>query len=247
MSTTRHSLVALLDSGVTPGHPHLDGLALRGFTLVGDREPFTTEPGFADRTGHGTACAAAMYRLNPDIELLVIRVLDDDLSTTHTSLAEAIRRAADDGATVINLSLGSMEDSSRQELAAAVAYAAAAGAVCVAAAHPGGLPLWPADLPSVISALSHRGCPLGDMYRVPGPIPRFLCHGYPRPIEGRRPTDNLFGPSLAAAHLCAQVAGILAASPGLELDALVAALDARCLATIGDEDAGPLDHGSQAR
>lgn len=247
MSADPCSLVALLDSGVTPGHPHLDGLRIRGFTLVGDTEPFTKGTGFADRTGHGTACAAAMYRLNPDIELLVVRVLDEDLSTTHTSLAEAIRRAADEGAAVINLSLGSMEDDSLPVLEAAVAYAAAAGAVCVAAAHPGGLALWPADLPGVISALSNRSCPLHDMYRVQGPIPRFVCHGYPRPIEGRPPTDNLFGPSLAAAHLCAQVARILAASPGLGLDALVAALEARCLATIGNEDKGSLDHGSSAR
>ncbi len=228
MSRTARACVALLDSGVTPGHPHLDGLPLQGFTLVGDCEPFSQEPGFADRTGHGTACAAAMYRVNPAIELLVVRILDEDLSTTHLGLAEAIRRAADAGAIAINLSLGSMEEDSRAVLQEAVAYAADVGALCVAAAHPGGLALWPADLPTVISAQSHRSCPLGDMYRVSGDLPRFLCHGYPRPIEGRPPTDNLFGPSLASAHLTARVADILSATPGADLSSVVTALEAQC-------------------
>lgn len=236
MTRSSRTRVALLDSGVHGHHPHLAGLELRGFSLVGDAEPFVRDPGFADLTGHGTACAAAMYRLNPDIELLAIRVLDGDLSTSHQNLAEAIRQAADEGAAAINLSLGSMEEESRAALEAAVDYAAAAGALCVAAAHPSGLPLWPADLPSVISAQSHRSCPLGDMYRLEGDVPRFLCHGYPRPIEGRPPTDNMFGPSLASAHLTARVAEILASAPTGSFQALVATLEAQCSATISPDE-----------
>ncbi len=220
-------LVAILDSGVSPRHPHLQGLTVRGFSLVGDGEPFTRSSSFADRTGHGTACAAAMFRLYPDIELLAVRVLDADLTTTHLNLAEGIRLAAREGAEVINLSLGSQEESSQSVLAEAVDEALQLGSICVAAAHPQGQTLWPADLPTVISAQSHRSCPLRDLYRIPGSLPRFLCHGYPRPIEGRPPTDNLYGPSLAAAHLSARVARIKAEnSPSFE--ALIRLLEAEC-------------------
>ncbi len=220
-------LVAILDSGVSPRHPHLQGLTVRGFGLDGDEAPFTRTGSFADRTGHGTACAAAMFRVYPHIELLAVRVLDADLSTTHLNLAEGIRLAARDGAEVINLSLGSQEASSKPILAEAVDEALGLGAICVAAAHPQGQSLWPADLPNVISAQSHRSCPLRDLYRIPGPLPRFLCHGYPRPIEGRPPTDNLYGPSLAAAHLSARVARIKTeSSPSLE--ALIRLLEAEC-------------------
>ena len=227
MSDRRHCLVAILDSGVSPNHPHLQGLTVQGYSLDGDQPPFTRTDSYSDRTGHGTACAAAMFRLYPDIELLAVRVLDDDLSTTHLNLAEGIRLAAREGADVINLSLGSQEESSRTVLADAVDEAALLGAVCVAAAHPQGQRLWPADLPTVLSAQSHRSCPLSDLYRIPGPLPRFLCHGYPRPIEGRPPTDNLYGPSLAAAHLSARVARIKADSnPSFE--DLVRLLEAEC-------------------
>ena len=220
-------LVAILDSGVSPKHPHLQGLTVRGFSLDGDEAPFTRTGSFADRTGHGTACAAAMFRVYPNIELLAVRVLDADLTTTHLNLAEGIRLAAQEGAEVINLSLGSQEASSKPILAEAVDEALELGAICVAAAHPQGQSLWPADLPTVISAQSHRSCPLRDLYRIPGPLPRFLCHGYPRPIEGRPPTDNLYGPSLAAAHLSARGARIKTEN-GPSLEALIRLLEAEC-------------------
>ena len=227
MSAAGLCRVALIDSGVSAAHPHLAGLRVWGFSLEGDQSPFTQTAAFADRTGHGTACAAAMFRVYPHMELLAIRVLDDDLSTTYLNLAEAIRRAAQEGAKVINLSLGSLEVESRDPLAEATAEAHSLGAVCVAAAHPNGTPMWPADLPNVLSALSHRSCPLRDLYRVPGALPRFLCHGYPRPIEGRPPTDNMYGPSVAAAHLSARVAR-LKSRDDLSFSALIGLLEAEC-------------------
>ena len=237
MKKQRLVRVALLDSGVNPSHPHLQGLAVQGFSLDGDQEPFTRTPRFTDRTGHGTACAAAMFRLHPHLELLAVRVLDAALSTTHQNLAEGIRVAAREGAEVINLSLGSLEESSSLPLQDAIAEALEAGAFCVAAAHPLGQPLWPADLPIVISAQSHRSCPLRDLYRVPGPLPRFLSHGYPRPIEGRPPTDNLYGPSMAAAHLSARVARLIEDEvPSFQ--GLIELLEAECTGQL------PTTHGA---
>jgi len=239
MSGQRLVRVALLDSGVNPSHPHLEGLTVQGFSLEGDQAPFTRTDGFTDRTGHGTACAAAMFRLYAHIELLAVRVLDADLSTTHLNLAEGIRVAAREGAEVINLSLGSLEQASALPLQEAISEALDAGAFCIAAAHPLGQPLWPADLPLVISAQSHRSCPLRDLYRIPGPLPRFLCHGYPRPIEGRPPTDNLYGPSMAAAHLSARVARLKeAGTPSFE--ELIELLEDECTGQLPTtQDAHP--------
>lgn len=190
--------VAVLDSGAFAGHPHLASARLRGLGAEGDPTDW------ADRTGHGTAVAAVIHHVAPEVDLFVVRVLDAALTTSSAVLARAIRMAQD--ADVLCLSLGSRRPEAEALLAAAVADAADAGAICVAAAHPSGRPLWPADLPGVLSAITHRGCPPDEAFVVPGALPRFVLHGHPRPIEGRPPADNLFGTSFAAARLAGVVA-----------------------------------------
>ena len=220
--------VAVLDSGLTVGHPHVAGLRVRGFGLLGHEPPLERTEDFSDVTGHGTAVTAALHRLLPDASVLAVRLLDDELRTTTAALCDAIRLAADEGARVINLSLGSGRDESRGPLADAVAHAAERGAVCVAAAHPRGRTLFPADLPTVISVTTHRSCPLADLFAVEGPLPRFLAHGHPRPIEGRAPTDNFFGPSFAAVHVAARVARLLEDASERTFDDVVTGLREQC-------------------
>jgi hypothetical protein len=216
--------VAIIDSGLTAEHPHLQGLQVRGFALVGHAEPLIRADDFSDVTGHGTAVAAAFHRLAPGTPLLCIRLLDADLRTTTEALCAGIRAAAEEGARVINLSLGSGRAEAAEPLARAIAEATEAGSVCVAAAHPRGRTLFPADLDTVISVTTHRSCPLADLLVVPGPRPRFLAHGYPRPIEGRQATDNFFGPSFAAVHVASRIARLLNDAPQLGFDDVVAAL-----------------------
>ena len=172
--------VAILDSGLSVDHPHLSGLRAEGFALHGDAPPLQRGSDWSDCTGHGTACTAALFRLVQDIDVLAIRLLDEELRTTTAALAAGIVEAAREGARVINLSLGSRADEARAPLEAAVREAAELGAVCVAAAHPRGRSLWPADLPTVLSATTHRSCPLRDLYRVRGEQPRYVAHGWPR-------------------------------------------------------------------
>lgn len=198
-------LVVLVDSGVHAGHPHLAGVDLEacGLQWHGDEPEISAEG--SDRTGHGTAVAAAMVRTAPAVRLLSIRVLDADLRTTRHHLAAAIGHAAERGAALVNLSLGSSAPEAASLLGSAVAAAVERGVTVVAAAHPRGGPLWPADLPEVFSATTRPEVLLSERRPVPGHPRRFRCHGWPRPVEGRPPGDNLFGPSFAAANLSAQI------------------------------------------
>ena len=222
-------LVAVLDSGVQVANPHLAGASIRGFSLVGAAPPLQRHPDFSDGTGHGTAATAALLRLVPDASILAIRLLDADLRTTSAALAAGIVAAAQEGATLINLSLGTRAEESRALLSDAVAQARALGAICVASAHPRGAMLLPADLPDVVSATTHRSCPLSELYTVEAPGPRFLAHGFPRPIEGRVATDNLFGPSFAAVHVTARALLLLREDPTLGFDGVVAGLRAAAI------------------
>jgi hypothetical protein len=221
-------LVAVIDSGLAASHPHIAGLRSNGFALYSEGDGFRQDPDNSDCTGHGTAVTASLHRMVPEAPVLAIRVLDEDLRCTSAVLGEAIRRAAGAGAKIVNLSLGSGDPEATPGLQAAVDEATSQGAVCVAAAHPHGHPLWPADLSNVLSAQAHRSCPLGDLFRVPGSVPRYLTHGFPRPIEGQPPTQNFFGPSFAAIHLSARVARLLQANPELDFVALRELLDAGC-------------------
>ena len=136
-------VVAVLDSGVDRNHPEFyrqfhDPL-LPGWDYVnGDSDP-------NDDNGHGThvtglIAAATNNRLGvaglaPNVKILPLKVLGADGSGDFYTVASAIRRAADFGAQVINLSLtGLVQFDEQQTLQSAVDYAVARNALIVAAA-----------------------------------------------------------------------------------------------------------------
>jgi subtilisin family serine protease len=118
LSTGTGVRVAVLDSGVDATHPALAGRLLPGFDFVDfDTDPAevgspTTHPSF----GHGTHVAGIVAMVAPGAKIMPLRVLDADGSGNAWVLAEALLYAVDpdrnpatnDGAHVINLSLGTL-------------------------------------------------------------------------------------------------------------------------------------------
>jgi len=136
--------VAVLDSGVHSGHPHV-GEVRRGTNLTGVGEPAN----WIDRIGHGTAVTAAIREKSPSVEILAVRVFDRQLATNVAVLAEAIVWSADAGAQLINLSLGTSNLAHVERLADAVAHAATRGALVVSARRSGDVEWLPGSLPGV--------------------------------------------------------------------------------------------------
>ncbi|MEQ1694034.1 MAG: S8 family serine peptidase, partial [Gemmatimonas sp.] len=124
--TGRGVRIAVVDSGVAPGHPHV-GPVEGGVSLV------ATATDTLDRIGHGTAVAAAIREKAPDAVLVPVKVFDRALVTDARTLAEAIRWAADHECQIVNLSLGTANPEHAALLEAAVAYATAHGTHVVAA------------------------------------------------------------------------------------------------------------------
>lgn len=129
-------LVAVLDTGIE-AHPTLTG-TLRKLSLVTGAENGT------DLNGHGTAVASLIAGSHslvpgvaPGVDLLSIRVANDQGYSNSFLLAEGILAAVDAGASVINISLGSYGDS--PVLRDAVAYARSQGIAIVASAGNDGL------------------------------------------------------------------------------------------------------------
>ncbi|WP_329215735.1 type VII secretion-associated serine protease mycosin [Streptomyces sp. NBC_01485] len=167
--------VAVLDTGVEADHPDLDGNVLAGKDMVG----FGAVPGDRAWARHGTAMAGiiaghghgydnddGVIGIAPEAKILPVRVILEDgdpqrtkaRNTRGNALAEGIRWAADQGADVINLSLGDDSASAHPEPAEdeAVQYALKKGSVVVASAGNGGEKgdhiSYPAAYPGVIAA-----------------------------------------------------------------------------------------------
>ncbi|MEN9245441.1 MAG: S8 family serine peptidase [Thermostichales cyanobacterium SRBZ-1_bins_19] len=128
--------VAVIDTGITRVSDLAQTAFTEGYDFVDDDEDAT------DLHGHGTHVAGTIAQSTNNrlgvagvaygATLMPVRVLDANGAGTAVDVAEGIRFAADHGATVINMSLGS--PSPAQIIEEAVNYAHSKGVTIVAAA-----------------------------------------------------------------------------------------------------------------
>jgi type VII secretion-associated serine protease mycosin len=142
--------VAVVDSGVDMNHPDLvDRLRTDGRDFVdGDNDP-------SDENGHGTNVAGiiaatldnaeGVVGLAPGVKILPVRVMNAKGAGSDRAIARGVRYAADQGAQVINLSLGATltidADTVSAQVTSAIRYAQGKGALVVVAAGNDFLPL----------------------------------------------------------------------------------------------------------
>jgi thermitase len=151
-------VIAIVDSGIQLNHPDLASKLVQGYDFVdGDNVP-------DDGNGHGThvaGIAAAVTNnalgiagMAPLAKLMPVRVLNNSNSGTLANVASGIVFATDNGAKVINLSLGSTVGTTTLEQA--VNYAWNNGAVVVASAGNSGVttPNYPAYYTNAIAVAS---------------------------------------------------------------------------------------------
>lgn len=213
--TGKGVVVAVVDSGVHPSNPHVSGTSVVGVRIGGSGE---TDNDFLDRIGHGTAVAAAILEKSPAIELLAVRVFGRTLATSAEVLARGIAWAADNGADLINLSLGTSNPRHAEVLGAAVDDALARRAIVVSALESGGVTWLPGSLPNVAAVTLDPTCGRGELsVRFAGTEARaaFGASGYPRPIPGVPPERNLSGVSFAVANVTGFLARFLEGASGV--------------------------------
>jgi len=171
--------VGVIDSGIDAGHPEFQGRIAAMQSFIGDDPTDVT-----DEEGHGTFVAGEIAAATDNgqgiagmglsAQLVVAKVVRSDGSISLDAEARAIRWAVDEGARVINLSIGGVRDplDSRVDSyspleQAAVDYAEDHGVLVVAAvgngdqapSMPWNYASYPAALPHVlgVSALSPDG------------------------------------------------------------------------------------------
>lgn len=108
--------VAVVDTGIDYKHPLLKDNYKGGYDAVDkDNDPYETEPDptkppkgtSSYDTSHGTHVSGTILDIAPEADLYVYRVLGPYGSGTTADVIVYIERAVQDGADVINLSLGS--------------------------------------------------------------------------------------------------------------------------------------------
>jgi subtilisin family serine protease len=131
LSTGKGVRVAVLDTGIDKAHPAFAGRLVPGYDFVdGDLDPSEVFAPGSLSFGHGTHVAGLVALAAPAAQIMPLRVLDPLGQGNAWVLAEAMLHAVDpdhnpatnDGAQVINMSLGS---TSRTELFDAIAQLSA--------------------------------------------------------------------------------------------------------------------------
>lgn len=137
------------------------------YSGTGRTKPEHADFGKYDPNGHGTHVAGiiasngiGVKSVAPQARIMPVRVLSDRGAGDVSDVACGVIYAANNGAHVINMSLGSPDDSAA--LKAAVAHAISKDVVVIAASGNDGttgVPLYPASLPDVIGvgAISNNG------------------------------------------------------------------------------------------
>ncbi len=142
-SGSRSVKVAVIDTGVHASHLDLnDGRVIEGFNVVTGRViPAGSD---SDDNGHGTAVAGVIGAISNnsrgvagvawDVSIIPVKALEANGSGTISSVATAIVWAAQNGANIINLSLGGPGFGNDQTLNNAIIHAYNSGSLIVAAA-----------------------------------------------------------------------------------------------------------------
>jgi hypothetical protein len=220
----RGVIVAVVDSGVNTGHPHIGGLREGASFDRGPRGRTIRGGDFADRIGHGTACAAAVREVLPEAGILAARVFGERLEAHGAQVAAAILWALDRGAMVVNLSLGILDGPGLAAVARACRMAARRGAAVVASRPEPPVPGRSLDiLPEVIAAGGDPTCP-PDRFRNDPCGKGFLACPYARPIPDIPRSANYRGPSLAAARMSGFSGKVLGLAGPLDTEDLVKVL-----------------------
>lgn len=158
--------VAVIDTGVDATHPDLTGRVIHGFNAIERNSSGKIYDSFdsSDDHGHGTHVAGIIAAVcdnsigiqgivgKSKVEILPVKVLNDEGKGTTYDVIEGIRYAADNGASIINMSLGSSISSELEK--EAIQYAQNKGCLVVAAAGNDSSNVafsYPASYPNVLA------------------------------------------------------------------------------------------------
>lgn len=210
--------VAIIDSGIDPGHPDLAAKIVESVEARIDNKKVLFEPSDSgDSAGHGTACAGIVSRIAPDAQFSSVKVLGAGGLGDGQAFLAGLEYAIKKRYKLINLSLGTTKPQFFAPLHDLLDRAYQAGCIVVAAANNLPQPSFPSvfssSLISVIKSVDTDPFKFGFHYgevielTAPGVNVRtaWLGGGY----------RNLTGNSFACPHIVGIIALLLERYPNL--------------------------------
>lgn len=231
------TLLAIVDTGVDHSHPDLKGRTLKGKDFVNNDDDAM------DDQGHGTHVAGiaagsanngiGIAGIAPNVTILAVKVLSKSGGGSYEGVANGIIYAADQGAHVINMSLGGPSPSKAVE--DACKYAMSKGSVVIAAMGNDGRETvsYPAGVPGVIAVGSTDSADLrssfsnmGKHISISAPGSKILATlpMLPNPI-GKTEYGVLSGTSMATPAAAGLAALIRDKYPSLDINGVRAKLE----------------------
>ena len=224
--------VAVVDSGIDADHPRVRGVAgaVSFETDASSPTGYRTVDGpHGDLVGHGTACAAIIRSVAPDVELHSVRVLGANLKGRGGLLHAGISWAVEQGMHVVNLSLSSKSDRLFGPLHEIADAAYFGGTLLVSAANNQPGPTYPSQYASVVSVAARVGDdPLALAYN-PRPPVEFGARGIDVDVAWSGGGSMVAtGNSFAAPHVAGMAALVLSRHPALTPFQVKTVLQAVC-------------------
>ena len=124
--------VAVIDTGIDFYHPLLAGRIMGPYYDFAANDPYPADEVTGPGGGHGTFVAGLVALAAPDARVMPLRAFASDGRGTSFNIARAIRHAANNGAHVINMSFGLLDEDELIE--DAMEYAEARNVFMVASA-----------------------------------------------------------------------------------------------------------------
>ncbi len=191
--------IGIIDSGFRPDQaPRVRASA--GF--VAGAHEVSRADAIADRLGHGGAILDLVSWGAPDATFVVAQVFRERLAASAAQVAAALDWVVDQGAQVVNLSLGLRND--RDVLARACERALAAGVIVCASSPARGEAVYPAAYPGVLRMTGDARCRRGEISHLATRYADFGAHV--RPL-GNGPAG--VGASAGCAHLSGEIGRFL--------------------------------------
>ena len=151
-------VVGLIDTHVQSLGSQLDPFLLKSLSVAGDAGSSTSD------LTHGTAMAETILRAvaqagggSSSVRILSVDVYGASASATSWNVALGIKAAVDNGATMLNLSLGGPVDSAIVDSVIQQAIAAGIPVYAAAGNEPVSTPTYPAAAPGVIAVTATQG------------------------------------------------------------------------------------------
>jgi subtilisin family serine protease len=212
--------VAVVDSGIDGNHPMVGGV--EHYVAI-DRDDSTESgvrfvPGTHDDLyGHGTACAAIIRQVAPEVELVSVRVLRDDLKGSAAAFAYGVEWCIDEGVDIISLSMSTASERWAETFWDLVDLATYRGVLLVAAMNNERKRTIPSEFAGVFSVACAPGTDRETIWCNPEGPAEWGAAGIDVDVAWLngatiRTTGNSFAAPVVAGHL----ARIVSTHPGIK-------------------------------